>query len=149
MKFRGMKPTCKIALEIRRKIVLKTNLSRHETSSFKKLRILLVPKQEIHHHRWALLRSRSGVHLIGISFYSFYQQGLCTYRCLRPETESKHIINHSSVPCNQLQTILLYRRWVQHNPNRCAEGLGRKIVLKLCSYYTGVTWKEVRTLPFK
>jgi hypothetical protein len=76
------------------------------------------------------------------SFYSFYQQGLCTYRCLRPETESKHIINHSAVPCNQLQTILLYRRWVQHYSNRCAEGLGRKIVLELCSYYTGVAWKE-------
>jgi hypothetical protein len=105
----------------------------------------LVPRQEIHHRRWTLFRFRSGASLIGISFYSFYQQGLCTYRCLRPETESKHIINHSSVPCNQLQTILLYRRWVQHNPNRCAEGLGRKIVLKLCSYYTRVACKEVRT----
>jgi hypothetical protein len=88
------------------------------------------------------LRSRSRVHLIGIFFYSFYQQRLCTYRCLRPETESKHIINHSSVPCNQLQTILLYRRWIQHDSNRCAEGLRRKVVLKLCSYYTGVAWKE-------
>jgi hypothetical protein len=58
MKFWGMKPTCKIALGIRRRIVWKTNLSRHETSSFKKLRALLGSKQEIHHRRWTLWRSR-------------------------------------------------------------------------------------------
>ena len=141
MKFRGMKPTCKIALEISRRIVWKTNLSRHETSSFKKLRALLGSKARNPSSSLNTLKIPGSIWLV-FSFYSFYQQGLCTYRCLRPETESKHIINHSAVPCNQLQTILLYRRWVQHYSNRCSEGLGGKIVLELCSYYTGVAWKE-------
>jgi hypothetical protein len=43
-----------------------------------------------------------------------------------------------------IQWTLLYRGWVQHNSNRCAEGLGGEVASELCSYYTRVSWMQVR-----
>jgi hypothetical protein len=34
----------------------------------------------------------------------------------------------------------LYRGWVQHNSDRCAEGLWWEVVSELCAYYTGVAY---------
>ena len=79
--------------------------------------------------------------LIGICFIRMLPTEAIMHLSLpNPVTELRHH-QLSFVPCDQLQTILLYRRWVQHNSDRCAEGLGRKVVSKLCSYYAGVAWK--------
>jgi hypothetical protein len=79
--------------------------------------------------------------LIGICFIRRLPARLCIHRCPNLVTESRHS-STTVIPCNQLRTIFLYRRWVQHNSNRCAEGLGRKVASELCSYYTGVACEE-------
>jgi hypothetical protein len=57
-----------------------------------------------------------------------------------PQLSGRTVPYHQPSPMHATNSkaILLYRRWVQHNSNRCAEGLGRKVASELCSYYTGV-----------
>lgn len=81
-------------------------------------------------------------HLVVICFIRCYQQRLCTRRCPSLVAELCHIINRLPCHATNSKAILLYRRWVQHNSNRCAEGLGRKVASELCSYYTGVAWRR-------
>ena len=68
----------------------------------------------------------------------------CIYR--RPCPGDRNVTSHqpSTIPQpNSKPYPKLYRGWVKHDSNRCAEGLWWEVASELCSYYTGVSWDEI------